>query len=494
MTTIGIDKLHSSPFNRRREWGDIEGLAASIKTDGILEPILVRARRDGGYELIAGERRLQAAKLCGMASVPACVLEANDEEAMRISAVENLQRENPHPLDETDSYRDLQRENKANTVPVIAALVGKPPAYIYRRLKLTYLHKQVRESFERNEITVAHAELLARLDPKQQQSALAEACCFQRTLFEPGSYKPTKCPVEPAPLGELDAWIQLNTKVDPGSPDTPQYFPEVADAFEHPDTLLQLSASDIPGAQLQDKKHGLVGTRRWVRVKGKACKYSRKGVIVHGGPLTILDVCISKLCGKHHPKKKAVAGSGPVAVDQQTEAAQHEATWKYNQDMRDWYNSRQDAIGSALMRVALDHVPADAITPAFGRLILGMLSTFSLKVDMCTTSTLPPNGDGTINIPELTDTQVVTVIVMVMAKGVIGWYAQNESDEKNYAEGVEFLAGLGVTDPTVVISGAAKAFADVNPKPKQPRAKKAVKKKAAPKKKATKKAAKKGAK
>ena len=211
----------------------------------------------------------------------------------------------PHPLDETESYMDLQRANKSkhggghcgagretSSLHLPAAQAPKPQ------------QAKARESFERHEITVAHAELLARLDPKQQLTALAEACYFQRTLLMAGTFKPEKCLPEPAPLGELNAWIERNTKVDPGSPDTPQYFPELADAFEEPDTLLQLSASDMPGALLQDKKHGLVGTRRWVPVKGKACEYSRKGVIVHGGPLTILDVCISKKCGKHHPKVK----------------------------------------------------------------------------------------------------------------------------------------------------------------------------------------------
>ena len=474
---IDIDKLLPSPFNRRREWGNINELAASIKTDGILEPILVRARIGGSYELIAGERRLKAAQLCELASVPAIILEATDEEAMRISAVENLQRENPHPLDETESYMDLQRANKANTVPVIAALVGKPPAYIYRRLKLRNLSKKVRESFERHEITVAHAELLARLDPKQQQTALTEACLFQNMLFKADTSKPEMCLPEPSPLGLLNAWIQRNTKVDPGSPDTPQYFPELADAFEEPDTLLQLSASDMPGALLQDKKHGLVGQRRWVPVKGKACKYVRKGVIVHGGPLMILDVCISKSCGKHHPKVKKAAGS--AAVDQKAENAQREATWKYEQDVRNWYTNRHKAISSALMRVALDHVPEDAINPPFGRLLLGSLRTISLTVDMCTTSTLPGDDRGNVKISELTDTQVVTVIVMAMADGVVGWYDQYMTDEQNYADSVTLLTGLGVTDPPLVIAAAAGVYTGANPKPKKPRkprAKKAAKK------------------
>ena len=116
------------------------------------------------------------------------------------------------------------------------------------------------------------------------------------------------------------------------------------------------------------------------------------------------------------------------------------------------------------MRVALDHVIADAVTPAFGRLLLGSLRTISLKVDMCTTSTLPPNGDGTINIPELDDTQIVTVIVMGLADDVVGWYDQYMTDDQNYEDSVTLLTGLGVSDPPAVISDAAKAFADVNPK------------------------------
>ena len=481
---INFDHLHPSPFNRRREWGSLDELAASIKTDGILEPLLVRARdpNEGGFELIAGERRLQAARIVGLQEVPVIILEATDEEAIRISAVENLQRENPHPLDEADSYRDLQKENKANTVPVIAAMVGKPAVYIYRRLKLHDLHKAVRESFERHEITVAHAERLARLDPKQQKTALIDACCFQRTLFEPGTYKQENCPVEPAPLGKLDDWIERNTKVDPASPDAQNYFPEFADALGEPDTLLQLSASDMPGALLQDKKHGLVGTRRWVPVKGKKCKYSRQGVIVHGGPLAILDVCISKECGKHHPKAKSVSSSGTKGasgVDQKAERKYQDVVWKHQSDERGWRQARHAAVGDEVMRVALDHVSPDAVGPTFGKLLLVGLSSNARVFEFPKQLAFPTDDNGDIDLPELEYTQVVEALVMYLANQAIGWYDSYSSDDENYADSVALLTGLGATDPKSVIADAMKAYADANPKPKKPRkprTKKAVKK------------------
>ena len=478
--TFDIDKLHPSPFNRRREWGSIDELAASIKTDGILEPLLVRQRLDDPdrlYEVIAGERRLKAAKSAGLTSVPVLVLEATDEEAMRISAVENLQRENPHPLDEADSYRDLQKENKANTVPVIAALVGKAPDYIYRRLRLHSLSKKVRESFDRHEITVAHAELLARLDPEQQKKALAEACHFQRMLFAPGKSARYKEPVEPAPLGELDDWIERNTKIDPASTDAPNYFPELADQFEEPDTLLQLSASDMPGALLQDKKHGLVGSRRWVAVKGKPCKFVRKGVIVHGGPLSMLDVCVSKACGKHHPKVKRGSGvTGAPAGDAQADQDHREAMWQYEREGRQWKVGRHAAVGDEVMRVALEHVPTDAITPALGRLLLSALPTSNLEAEASTAVTLPANEHGGINISELADPQVITVIVMSLAQDSGGWFDAWGSGSHDYAGSIALLTGLGVADPKSVIAAAKVAYADANPAPKKPRAKKAAKK------------------
>ena len=474
-TQADLTSIHPSPFNRRREWGDINELAASIKTDGILEPLLVRARPGvgKGFELIAGERRFQAAKIAGLKAVPVILRVATDGEAIRISAVENLQRENPHPLDEADSYLDLQKDNKANTVTVIAALVGKSTVYIYRRLKLHKLCKKVRESFEHHEITVAHAERLACLTPDQQTTALEVACRHQRALF--GSE------FEPGPLGRLNDWIERNTKVDPASPDAPNYFPEFADAFEEPDSLLQLSASDMPGAQLQDKKHGLVGTRRWVLVKGKPCKHVRKGVIVHGGPLAILDVCISKECGKHHPKvtRGGGSGGGTTKIDHKAEQAHQEATWKYERDLRHWQVDCYLAIGKAFRVEALKEVPTDeAPGPGFGRHILAALldrENFDLVAEH---SGIKWKGekDEVRLVAMLTDRQVTGSIMICLVVDALGYFSGYEDVADNLAGCIKLLKELGVAEPGNIVPATRKTFEAANPKPEKPSVKKEEKK------------------
>ena len=128
------------------------------------------------------------------------------------------------------------------------------------------------------------------------------------------------------------------------------------------------------------------------------------------------------------------------------------------------------------MRVALEHVPTDAITPTFGRLLLSALPTSNLAASASTAVTLPADEDGGIIISELTDPQVITVIVMSLAESSVGWYGASNSAGDDFAESIALLTGLGVTDPEAVIADALKAYADANPGPKKPRAKKAAKK------------------
>ena len=490
-----VSNLRPSPFNRRREWGNLDELAASIRTDGVLEPLLARrVIGEPGYELIAGERRFKAATLAGLEQVPVIVREATDAEVMRISAVENLQRENPHPLDEADSYRDLQKVDKANTVAVLAALVGKSPDYVYRRLKLHSLTKQARAAFELHEITVAHAERLARLTPFVQINALKEACRYQRTFWTPGAMTSTATHTEPAPLAELDEWIEKHTKVDPASEDAPNYFPAFADAFETPDTLLQLSASNMPGANLQDKKHGLVGGLRWVPVKGKPCDHVRRGVIVHGGPLQVLDVCISKACKKHHPKVRSYGvggasggnGKAPRSVeDRAAEKSHEEAVREYEGQHMKWKTKCFSAIAEGVVKSALANVPADAVTPAFGRLIL-TASPWQRLRDV--EDWMKVESEDTEDVvAKLTDEQIAPALVVTLASVAVGGYHGWGDYAENVRACVALLAGLGVDKPEAVIDAAVSAWTKDNLRPKKPRKPRVTK--PAPKKPRAKKAA-----
>src|SRR5690349_14605367 len=130
---IALDKIVPSKTNPRKQWVEngLKELSESIKASGVLQPILLRPLNGSGkFEIIAGERRFRAAKLAELPELPAIVRKMGDQEAMELQIVENLQREDVHPLDEANGYRallDLKGEDKkpVHTAASIAAKVGK---------------------------------------------------------------------------------------------------------------------------------------------------------------------------------------------------------------------------------------------------------------------------------------------------------------------------------------------------------------------------------
>lgn len=174
-TTIELRFLRESKTNPRRHFAGVEELAASVKQHGVLTPLLVR-RTDGGeltYEIIAGARRYRAAKSAGIAAVPCRVLALTDEQALEFQVIENLQREDVHPLDEALGYQALLRDGRYD-VPSIAAKVSKSESYVYQRLKLAALIPAAQKMFFSDEITAGHAILIARLQPREQEKLLAD--------------------------------------------------------------------------------------------------------------------------------------------------------------------------------------------------------------------------------------------------------------------------------------------------------------------------------
>jgi hypothetical protein len=122
---------------------------------------------------------------------------------------------------------------------------------------------------------------------------------------------------EPAPVSQLDRWMESHAKVDLESPDTQHYFPELAEevdlALQKNETgrLLELSESFRPGAELGTKDHGALGHHRWTAITGKQnhCAHVERGVVVHGGPVRVLEVCATKGCPKHFPERKNASGT-----------------------------------------------------------------------------------------------------------------------------------------------------------------------------------------
>jgi ParB family chromosome partitioning protein len=173
--------LTESATNPRRIFEDaaLKELAESIRSQGVLSPLLVRPLTDQSFEIIAGARRYRAAKIAEAPTVPVRIVHLTDAEALEAQLIENLQRENVHPLEEAQGFRALLNlEEPRYSIEQIAAKMGKSPAYCAARLKLTELSPAVVEAFSKDEIGVGHALLLARLQPAQQEEALN--ACFRK--------------------------------------------------------------------------------------------------------------------------------------------------------------------------------------------------------------------------------------------------------------------------------------------------------------------------
>ncbi|MCI0718093.1 MAG: ParB/RepB/Spo0J family partition protein [Acidobacteria bacterium] len=213
---VSLDRIQESKDNPRRFFDEAKllELAENIKAHGVLQPVLVRPLPEGpegAYELVAGARRFRASKLAGKQTIPATVRELNDAECREIQLIENLQRADIHELDEALGYRALRDLNpELYTVETIAAKIGKTAKYIYGRMKLVDLIPAVQTAFYEGRLTVAHAREIARLQPRDQERALAE--CFPGHRSIKSILKDRKA--EAVSVRELREWIEREIHLD----------------------------------------------------------------------------------------------------------------------------------------------------------------------------------------------------------------------------------------------------------------------------------------
>jgi ParB/RepB/Spo0J family partition protein len=168
---LPLDRIDSNPQQPRLAFDEstLEELAASIREHGVLQPILVRPRDENRFQLIAGERRWRASKLAGMATIPALVEDIDDETALEISIIENLQREDISPLDEAAMYDRMIREH-GYSIRKLAEKLGKDKGYLENRLRLADAPPEVRELVSLRKDTLSHAyELMKVTDPKKRK-------------------------------------------------------------------------------------------------------------------------------------------------------------------------------------------------------------------------------------------------------------------------------------------------------------------------------------
>jgi ParB family chromosome partitioning protein len=215
---VPIEQLHPNENQPRRHFREeaLEELSDSIRTNGLLQPILVRhhATRPDQYEIVAGERRWRAAQRAQLHQVPVVIREMDDAQALELALVENLQREDLSPLEEADAYHRLM-ETFAHTQESLAKNVGKSRSHIANTLRLRALPEAVKTLLEDGELSAGHArallvaedpETLARQAVKKRLSVRQVEKLIQRQKSGEGTRSTPRAPRSmPRPSAEKDA-------------------------------------------------------------------------------------------------------------------------------------------------------------------------------------------------------------------------------------------------------------------------------------------------
>ena len=173
-STLPLDRIRPNKGQPRRTFDDAElaELADSIRQNGVLQPLLVRDRGDY-YEIVAGERRYQAARAAGLDEVPVVIRDVSDDDVFKLALIENLQRSDLSPLEEANGYRQLIKE-KGLTQEELAKILSKSRSTITNTLRLLDLPEEVQELVETGQLTAGHARAILAVPDEEGRIALAK--------------------------------------------------------------------------------------------------------------------------------------------------------------------------------------------------------------------------------------------------------------------------------------------------------------------------------
>ncbi len=183
---VPIDHIEPNPEQPRMlfEQEALDELSASIREHGVLQPILVRPLGPNTYQIVAGERRWRASRLAGLTTIPALIEEIDDDTALEISIIENLQREDLSPLDEAAMYDRMVHEH-GYSIRKLADKLGKDKGYLENRLRLADAPAEVRELVSLRKDSLSHAyELMKVTDPKKRRRLAEQVARGELTLIK----------------------------------------------------------------------------------------------------------------------------------------------------------------------------------------------------------------------------------------------------------------------------------------------------------------------
>lgn len=379
-------------------------LTESVRTHGVLQPILVRLwpgglkkpSKDTLYELVAGERRWRAALAAGLEEIPALIRRLDDADVLEIQVIENLQRADLHPLEEAAGYERLLRPELGGGYDVarIAERVGRSVSYIYDRLRLLRLTPEAQELFRSGQITAGHAIILSRLKAEDQARACSDSregglWASQAILLppdvqhRPGPELPAEAFRKPRSVRELQDWVDRTVKLDLEDEAAPMLFPATVE------TLKQAEVVEEKVVQITHEYHvqptardgsRILGPRSWRRATTKPCRHQVVGVVVVGAERgQSFSVCTAKKACKVHwgaeirAAKRLEAGSltasGSVLKRekdrQQREAEKYAAEQKKRNDFAAARDKIVRAVASAVMLA-----PATSSRGVLGQILL----------------------------------------------------------------------------------------------------------------------------
>ncbi len=361
--------LTESKTNPRRIFEDaaLKELADSIRSQGVLSPLLVRPLNERSFEIVAGARRYRAAKMAEAESVPVRIVQLTDAQALEMSIVENLQRRDVHPLEEARGYVALLHlEEPKYSIEQIAAKCGKHPGYVLARTRLAELVPAVVEAFSKDEIGIGHALLLAKLQPQQQEQALA--ACYQEQYGSASKSKRILLPVR-----NLQQWIEHNILLElasaPFSKQDAQLVPDAGSCMDCPkrtghNTLLfegmatrHDSCTSPDCYQMKVNAHvakiiaakpklvqittaygkpaegsAAIPRNKYVEIRQdkpqkkeqrdwpeyKTCQFTSEAIVTEGSEKGELRrVCVNPDCPVHHPKKQRTTADPTFKAEQE---------------------------------------------------------------------------------------------------------------------------------------------------------------------------------
>src|ERR1039457_1601519 len=208
---IPLDQIDRNPFQTRSKMNEerLGELAASIASNGVVQPVLVRPLANGRYQLIAGERRWRASELAGKKTIPAILRQVSDEQAMEITIVENLQRADLNPMEQARAFERLSREFHM-TQEQMAIRTGKDRASVSNFLRLLRLPTSVQARVESAELSFGHARALLALEHAEEMEKAAQRVVAlslsvrQTETYVQGLLHPERNKKEPKPEPVID--------------------------------------------------------------------------------------------------------------------------------------------------------------------------------------------------------------------------------------------------------------------------------------------------